>query len=190
MHANLSSRGRLAGFTLIELMVVIAIIGILTAMMIPEMKGTFQDALLRSTSRQLLDVFDLAYSRAVSLNQLRRVRLDEKTGRYLVEKQVVENGAEDFVPADDVPGDQGQLDSRITVEFHPPGELSSDAHSETVAPAAENGSDEVTIAFYPDGTADPGDLLLRDREGFRLLLHLNPVTARVHVVEMPREGAP
>ena len=39
-------------FTLIELMVVIVIIGIMTAMMIPEMKGTFQDALLRSTSRE------------------------------------------------------------------------------------------------------------------------------------------
>ena len=55
-------------------MVVIASIGIMTAMMIPEMKGTFQDALLRSTSRELINVFDLAYTR-VSLNQLRRVRM-------------------------------------------------------------------------------------------------------------------
>jgi Tfp pilus assembly protein FimT len=94
-------------------MVVITIIGIMTAMMIPEMKGTFQDALLRSTSRELINVFDLAYSRAVSLNQLRRVRLDEKNGRYLVEKQVMENGQENFVPADNVAGGKGELDSRI-----------------------------------------------------------------------------
>ena len=190
MRTNPPSRCRPAAFTLIELMVVIAIIGILTAMMIPEMKGTFQDALLRATSRQLLNVFDLAYSRAVSLNQLRRVRLDEKTGRYLVEKQVIENGEEDFVPADDMPGEQGQLDSRIAVEFHPPDELSADETSAAAAAAPENGSDEVTIGFYPDGTADPGDLLLRDRDGFRLRLHINPVTARVHVVEMQREVAP
>ena len=176
------------GFTLIELMVVITIIGIMTALMIPEMKGTFQDALLRSTSRELINVFDLAYSRAVSLNQLRRVRLDEKTGRYLVEKQVAENGQENFVPAEDVPGSKGELDSRITVEFHPPGELSSDKTAE--ASALENDASGVAISFYPDGTADGGDITLRDREGFRLLLHINAVTARIHVSEMEREGRP
>jgi type II secretion system protein H len=188
MNLKLTSQRGRAGFTLIELMVVIIIIGIMTALMIPEMKGTFQDALLRSTSRELINVFDLTYSRAVSLNQLRRVRLDEKTGRYLVEKQVTENGQEEFVPADDVPGSKGQLDSRIAVEFHQPGNISSEANSE--APVSGNDLSGVTIAFYPDGTADGGNITLRDREGFRLLLQINPVTARVHAVEMERESIP
>jgi type II secretion system protein H len=181
-------RGRTA-FTLIELMVVIVIIGIMTAMMIPEMKGTFQDALLRSTSRELINVFDVAYSRAVSLNQLRRVRLDEKTGHYLVEKRVIENGQENFVPADDVAGGKGELDSRISIEFRPPEEnVSSDsAPAENASANDELSADEMTISFYPDGTADAGDILLRDRDGFRLALHINPITARVHVVEMERE---
>jgi hypothetical protein len=48
----------------------------------------------------------------------------------------------------------------------------------------------VAISFYPDGTADGGDITLRDREGFRLLLHINPVTARIHIVEMEREARP
>ena len=65
------------GFTLIELMVVVVLIGILTAMIIPEMKGTYGDALLRSTSRDLVNVFNLAYSRAVTLNQTHRVRLPQ-----------------------------------------------------------------------------------------------------------------
>ena len=184
----LSRRGR-AGFTLIELMVVIAIIGIVTAMMIPEMKGSFQDALLRSTSRELINAFDLAYSRAVSLNQTRRVRLDEKTGRYLVEKRVMENGRENFVPADDVPGGKGELDSRISIEFRQPDENLSEPGAQPDAAMAIAGSpvDGVVIAFYPDGTADAGDIILRDHEGFRLALHINPITARVHVVEMERE---
>jgi type II secretion system protein H len=188
MRLELSSRRGRAGFTLVELMVVIAIIGIMTAMMIPEMTGTLQDALLRSTSRELINVFDLAYSRAVSLNQLRRVRLDEKTGRYLVEKQVTENGQDNFVPADDVPGCKGELDSRIAVEFHQPGEISADENA--AAPVSGSDVGGVAISFYPDGTADGGDITLRDREGFRLLLHINPVTARIHIVEMEREARP
>jgi type II secretion system protein H len=189
MRIIFSSRRSQTAFTLIELMVVIVIIGIMTAMMIPEMKGTFQDALLRSTSRELINVFDLAYSRAVSLNQLRRVRLDEKTGHYFVEKRVMENGQENFVPADDVAGGKGELDSRISIEFRPPAENASDSSAQTENTSANEDSpaDEVTISFYPDGTADAGDILLRDRDGFRLALHLNPITARVHVVEMERE---
>jgi hypothetical protein len=32
----------------------------------------------------------------------------------------------------------------------------------------ESAADEAVISFYPDGTADAGDIVLRDREGFRL----------------------
>src|SRR6185503_4211867 len=49
------------GFSLIELMVVIVLIGIMAAMIVPEMKGTYEEALLRATSRRLVDVFHLAY---------------------------------------------------------------------------------------------------------------------------------
>ncbi len=74
-----------SGFTLLELMIVVMIIGIMTAVIIPEMKGSFEDALLRSTSRKLVDLFSLANSRAVGMNRAQQVRLDSKNGRYFVE---------------------------------------------------------------------------------------------------------
>jgi hypothetical protein len=43
------------------------------------------------------------------------------------------------------------------------------------------------ILFNPDGTADAREIRLRDRDGFRLGLRINPVTARIHIVELPRE---
>lgn len=173
-------------------MVVIVLIGILTAMIIPEMKGTFEDALLRSTSRRLIDVFSLASSRAVSLNQLHRVRLDEKTHRYALERRVRDGQTgPEFAPVEDAPDSKGELDSRISLLIRKPGEDMSEsteapppeAPAVGPGPAVELG----TIAFYPDGTTDGGTIELQDREGFKLVLRLNPVTARVHIVESARQ---
>jgi hypothetical protein len=45
---------------------------------------------------------------------------------------------------------------------------------------------EKAILFYPDGTAENREIVLEDKSGFRLALRLNPVTARVHIVEKER----
>jgi len=179
------------GFTLIELMVVLVLIGIMTALIIPELKGTYEDAVLRSSSRELVDVFNLAYSRAVSINQLHRVRLDRHSGRYLVERRA--NGGETgvhFVPLRDVPGCEGKIDARISISFQKPGEeITESADRDGTGDSgdgirAENRDD--AIGFYPDGTADPGEIVLQDRDGFRLALRINPATARVRLVELQR----
>ncbi|HZM02633.1 MAG TPA: GspH/FimT family pseudopilin [Candidatus Saccharimonadales bacterium] len=158
-----------AGFTLIELMVVVVLIAIMSVMILGEMTGTFQDALLRSSSRQLISVFNLASSRAISVNRQHRVRLDRATGRYLVEKR--ERGNE-FVPLKDVAGGEGTLDSRISIHVEEPGET-------------ESSSD--TVSFFADGTADSREVELRDRAGFGLALRVSPITSRVQIIELERQ---
>ena len=164
---------RTGGFTLIELMVVLVVIAIMSAVVVAKMGGTFQDALLRSSSRQLISVFSLASSRAISVNRLLRVRIDRATGRYAVEKRA---RGDEFVEADDLPGGEGVLDPRIAVRVE-----ESDVIDKTEA-APEN-----TINFYPDGTADGREIELRDRDGFGLALRINPVTARVRVISLERQ---
>ena len=171
-------------FTLIELMTVIVIIGIMTAMIIPEMRGTYEDALLRSTSRDLINVFELASSRAISLNQLHRVQLDLTTGKYLVERRVRAGLQEEFLPLKDVSGCTGDLDKRISLEVRRPDEAATDTGIATVQPIK---NETETISFYPDGTADAALVTLQDRDGFRLGLRLNPITARVHVFELEKQ---
>ena len=168
-------------------MVVLVLIGIMTAAILPEMKGTYEDALLRATCRRLVDVFHLAYSRAVSLNQLHRVRFDRVSGRYFIEK-AGENG---FARAREISGGEGVLDRRISIEIRKQGETPpsvGDPGSSTVS------EEEIEVrnrgegfAFYSDGTADGGEIVLRDRDGFRLTLRINPVTARVQIVELERQ---
>jgi type II secretion system protein H len=168
-------------FTLVELMIVIAIIGIMTAMIIPELRGTYEDALLRSTSRQLINACSIAQSRAISVSQPHRVRLEPDTGKYLIEKRVRGQGTAGFIPAADIVGGEGELDRRITVEFRLPEAGGFDAA--TGPPGEESQSVEPVITFFPDGTADAREVLLQDRQGFRLLLRINPTTARVRVIE-------
>jgi len=89
-----------AAFTLLELMVVCVVIGIMTAMILPEMRGTLEEARLRSGARGLISVFQLARSRAIIQREPHRVRFDEEGGRcYLERKARPEEGVGGYVPA-------------------------------------------------------------------------------------------
>jgi prepilin-type N-terminal cleavage/methylation domain-containing protein len=193
-------------FTLVELMVVVALIGIMAAMIIPEMRGSFDDALLRSTGRDLVSAFNLASSRAISFDQIYRVRFDTGGARYAVERRIQNGTREDFVPLKDVSGAEGKWDSRLTLQINPPDENSPEPGAEAgrgsyggaaAPPYQTSGASgeadaaridlDNAIAFYPDGTADAAEIQLRDRAGFQLRLQLDPVTARVHILEPQHE---
>ena len=189
MILGVRNRGGKRGFTLIELMVVIVLISILTAMIIPEMRGTFQDALLRSTARKLVDILTLANSRAITTGTLHVVQLDLRGGRYRIAKGA--RGAEEIgnAAAQEVSGGQGDIDSRISVRVRKVAD-GPDEESEPVSESQKGSEKPVPdgdISFYPDGTADAAEILLRDRDGFRLALRINSATSRVQIVEMERE---
>ena len=79
--------GRNAGFTLTELLVVLLLIGVFTGVMLAEMRGTYEDALLRSTARDLMSGLSVASSQAVSLNRQHHFELDTVNHTFSVRAQ-------------------------------------------------------------------------------------------------------
>lgn len=175
-------------------MVVIVLMGVLSAMILPEMRGTYSGALLRATSRDLVSLCGVAASRAVSLQQAHRVRLDPATRRFALEQRARGAGRDSgFTPVTGVPGTQGKIDPRVSVGLRNPGSASGETietdDDSRPAPtsSADSGRDADGIRFYPDGTADSVEIQLRDQDRFGLALRVNPTTARVRIVELPRE---
>lgn len=180
------SNGARRGFTLVEMMIVIIIVGILSASIVAEMHGTLQDALLRSTSRALIGAFNLASSRAVATNRSHRVRLDQTKHRFVLERKA----GLDFAPLRNVLDSEGDLDSRISLQLRESEMVpSSDSDDEPASHLDEDrqspkAAREEAITFYPDGTADAREVELRDQDGFGLALRINPITSRVQILEV------
>jgi Tfp pilus assembly protein FimT len=171
-------------------MVVVVLVGIVTAMILPEMRGTYTEALLRASSRDLVNACSLASSRAISLNHAHRVRLDPRSGRFTLEQRKYLPGTgPGFAAVRDAPGGAGTIDSRIRVEVLRPNQPQAEDQQQTTpwGEEAPEGSDAAGPIFYPDGTAEPVEVLLRDEAGFGLALRINPVTSRIRVVKVNRQ---
>ena len=153
-----------------ELMVVIVLISILSAVLVPEMRGTFEEALLRSSARQIVGACGVAYGRAVAEGRPHRLRFDPATGKFKVGRSPTGGaGAPSNV---DLSGGTGSIDLRVAVQIKP---------AVDAPPASPEDGPGVT--FFPDGTAEAAEFLLRDRAGFRLSVRINPVTARPRIKE-------
>ncbi len=73
------------GFTLLELMVVLALLALLMGLVLPGLQRTVKKERDRATLRQLTLVLRLARSQAATTRQRVRVFVNRETGRYWLE---------------------------------------------------------------------------------------------------------
>lgn len=193
LHRRQSSP-RPRGFTLVELLVVIVLIAMVSAVIVPEMKGMLEGELLHATSRKLTRALGVAYRQSVTSQLPHRLRIDVAQGRFLIERRAtLEESETGFVPLENVSDAQGRFDQRIRVVIADAEAVADESKAEGAEPPSPDEQSEGrapqtdAILFKPDGTTEKREIRLRDRQGFGVALRLNPITSRVKLVTLDHE---
>lgn len=177
-----SKRG---GFTLLELMVVLVLIAALSGVIFAEMRGTMEEAHLRSAARKLIDGANLANARAVSLNEPHLLTIEVAQRRFTVHRNVRDE-EEGLRQVTELSGADGAIDERISIRLETADESLPEEQQEPPDEDRERAQPHV-IRFYPDGTADPAEIVLRDRLDGELRLRMSTSTSRLRIVESAEE---
>src|ERR1043165_1920189 len=125
-------------------MVVINVIAIVTGVMVLEMGGSYEDALLKSNARKLIDVCDAASNRAIAAHQAQILKIDAGSGKFVVKTKAP--AAEES----DAQVTQGELDKRIALMIRQPEREDPGDDAETTDGAGDAAKSDA-ITFYPDG---------------------------------------
>ncbi len=149
MYSNYCKEKKPYGFTLIELVVVVAFISILTGMVIPIYSRTMNSLRIRNTTQDITSLIRYAQEKAVAESREFRVIIDEEKGEFslLRLKNQTRDGNKEFESVGT--GDGGGM---IILP-------------ETIKVSRINaGKDRKTglryISCYPNGASDPGQIEL------------------------------
>ena len=180
-----------AGFSLLELMVVVIILAILSAVTVAEFSGTREEAHLRASARRLVMLLRLSHSQAVTTHKIHRLALKVDTGRFWIEA-LREGDRTDrhFAPTTHLPRSQGGLEKGISMRIRRPAVRSYQSRQRRGRTSTDDESPLEVIHFRPDGTADARDVELSDTQGFVLQLTIDPTTARVSLTSVGRTSVP
>ncbi|MGH8584433.1 MAG: GspH/FimT family pseudopilin [Gammaproteobacteria bacterium] len=140
---------RPGGFTLIELIVVLAIAGLLVALVPPLFSKVLGGVELRATARELAAALRYARSRAVFQQRDALLTLDTEQRRYRV------SGRKGV----------GRIDRDIELKM-------------LAARSQQTGRARASIRFFPDGSTTGGQISLSDG-GSRYVIDVNWLTGRV-----------
>ncbi len=154
------------GFTLIELMVVIAILGIITAIAIPNYTAFLSRTRLKTACQEMSTMFQFARLQAIGSDEPWRVCFDSTVGRYHLL-----DGTANISQVIDLANHPG-------VSFGSNNPAPIDANH--VAPPA----DGVTyrgekVKFNPAGTATAGTVYLKNNRGDTMAIGTASATGRI-----------
>lgn len=151
------------GFTLIELILVLVLIAVITAVATPALRGFARRAALDDTAAAMLTLTQQAYSRAAHEAIPHRVVFDLAEHRAWLE-QIGDEGYEEVTATGVEPVTWGRT---VT--------LASDIE--------QNGYETLTIEFHPTGLVTPGSVVI-EQDGHFVALTCDAATERYRLVTL------
>lgn len=158
-------RRQRSGFTMLEIMVVVAIFAIVSVLVIPRMSGTFRKGELKSAARELASTLRFARHQAVVRGGGCEVRFDPEQGRF---QAVAVKLGSDGLPIEDADLAEEREDGDINfdgdaarIRTLPSNVFFTVIH--TTAPPSE-GNKRPRVIFYPDGSATAAFIGLQSKD--------------------------
>jgi len=156
----------IAGFTLLEMMMVLVLMGLLTALTLPLFSGTMTQLEMRKTVQEMVSVVRHAREKAVLEQAPQWVGLDLMEDYYWLEEGYADEEIGSVPEGEKFSSLPRQVDLK---------------HFEWMGGGKE--SERAWIQFYPDGSSSGGSITLVNRSGNRAArISLNPFTGLVRVV--------
>ncbi len=172
-----AAAGRRRGFTFLEVMVVIVLLGVLMAVTLPNMRGTGQVAALRGAARELAAGLRIARQRAISTHREVFVLFDLEGDRWRINLNID--------PEEEPDSHRYSRDSLYELEMPVtlPPKVFFDSVASDEPPPADQRDSLAMVVFYPDGRASAAQITLRNERGRALTVELAASTGRVLVYE-------
>jgi type II secretion system protein H len=162
------ARGRRAGFTLLELILVMMIICMVLAMAAPSLRGFFASRQTADAGVRIVALAEYARAQSAAQGRCYRLNMDAKEGTYWLTVQ--RGGA--FV----------RLESEFGRTFHLPEGTEVSWEDDTEAEAGH-------LDFYPDGRTRAATIQLKGLQGERVDVTCESPSERFRVVQQEQEVA-
>ena len=174
------------GFTLIEIMVVIVVIALVSALVIPNLGGSVGGLRIESAARQLAGLMDYCYQSATSTGRVHALLFNDEARAYVV---LAEPKADPALPEDvgEPKLEPVALPGFVERELKVGIRLSSVRLFET--DLAQDASGGIRLLFFPDGSAEFARLTLVDESENQRIIVLDGMTGAARVINPQAEAA-
>ena len=165
------------GFSLFELILVLALIGFLTALLAPQISSVLVNTRLKAAAKKTVAIINHARSQAVAKKKPIWVVFDQEKNQATVIEQVMEDRTEENEEKYAEKEKDGSVKKTKTYEY--PEDV---AIAKLVIGGEEVSDPETPFFFYPNGSSSGGEILLQGVNEQSFLVVIDPLISAAKVV--------